>query len=126
MSWTEIATPPTSIVRVGNGLCTARTSPDQIQRGEAVEDEEEPDRDDHDAQDASPRSIGSDHGLVDRDAADERDERASRRTRASTRQPWFVVSVQAMYVENIAISPCAKLMTPVARWISTSASASDA
>ena len=30
MSWIEIATPPISIVRVGNGLCTARTSPDQI------------------------------------------------------------------------------------------------
>ena len=30
-------------------------------------------------------------------------------------QPWFVVSVQAMYVENVAISPCAKLITPVAR-----------
>ena len=41
-------------------------------------------------------------------------------------QPWFAVSVQGMYVENIAISPWAKLMTPVARWMSTSASASDA
>ncbi len=30
MSWIEIATPPMSIVRVGNGLCTARTSPAQI------------------------------------------------------------------------------------------------
>ncbi len=30
MSWIEIATPPISIVRVGNGLSTARTSPDQI------------------------------------------------------------------------------------------------
>ena len=36
------------------------------------------------------------------------------------------MSHQAMYVENIAISPCAKLMTPVARWMSTSASASTA
>ena len=41
-------------------------------------------------------------------------------------QPWFVVSVQAMYVENVAISPCAKLMTPVARLMRTSASASEA
>ena len=32
-------------------------------------------------------------------------------------KPWFVVSVQAMYVENVAISPWAKLITPVARWI---------
>ena len=39
-------------------------------------------------------------------------------------QPWFSISVQAMYVVNIAISPCAKLITPVARWIKTSASAS--
>ena len=38
--------------------------------------------------------------------------------------PWFVVSVHAMYVENVAISPWAKLITPVARWISTIASAS--
>ena len=30
MSWIEIATPAMSIVRVGNGLCMARTSPDQI------------------------------------------------------------------------------------------------
>ena len=30
MSWTEIATPPISIVRVGNGLGTALTSPVQI------------------------------------------------------------------------------------------------
>ena len=29
--------------------------------------------------------------------------------------PWFVVSAQAMYVENVAISPWAKLITPVAR-----------
>ena len=29
----------------------------------------------------------------------------------------------ARYVVNIAISPCAKLMTPIERWISTSASA---
>ena len=36
------------------------------------------------------------------------------------------MSHQAMYVENIAISPWAKLMTPVARWMSTSASASTA
>ena len=34
-----------------------------------------------------------------------------------------VVSVQAMNVVNIAISPWAKLMIPVARWIRTSASA---
>ena len=40
-------------------------------------------------------------------------------------QPWFVVSVQGMYVENVAISPWAKLITPVARWIRTSASASE-
>ena len=40
-------------------------------------------------------------------------------------KPWFVVRVQAMYVENVAISPCAKLITPVARWIRTIASASD-
>ena len=39
-------------------------------------------------------------------------------------KPWLVVSVHAMYVENIAISPCAKLITPVARWISTIARAS--
>ena len=39
-------------------------------------------------------------------------------------QPWFTVSAHRMYVENIAISPWAKLMIPVARWISTSASAS--
>ena len=39
-------------------------------------------------------------------------------------QPWCSISAQAMYVVNIAISPCAKLITPVARWISTSASAS--
>ena len=39
-------------------------------------------------------------------------------------QPWFSISVQAMKVVNIAISPWAKLITPVARWISTSASAS--
>ena len=36
------------------------------------------------------------------------------------------MSQKAMYVENIAISPCAKLITPVARWMSTSASASTA
>ena len=33
------------------------------------------------------------------------------------------MSQNAMYVENIAISPWAKLITPVARWMSTSASA---
>ena len=30
MSWIEIATPAISIVLVGNGLCTARTSPPQM------------------------------------------------------------------------------------------------
>jgi hypothetical protein len=30
MSWIEIATPAISIVPLGNGLCTARTSPDQM------------------------------------------------------------------------------------------------
>ena len=30
-------------------------------------------------------------------------------------KPWFVISDHAMYVVNIAISPCAKLMTCVAR-----------
>ena len=30
MSWIEIATPAMSIVRVGKGLCTARTSPPQM------------------------------------------------------------------------------------------------
>ena len=30
-------------------------------------------------------------------------------------QPWFAISAHAMYVENIPISPCAKLMTWVAR-----------
>jgi hypothetical protein len=31
-----------------------------------------------------------------------------------------------MYVERVAISPCEKLMTPVERWIITSARASEA
>ncbi len=30
-------------------------------------------------------------------------------------KPWFAISVQAMYVVNIAISPCAKLRTWVVR-----------
>ena len=30
-------------------------------------------------------------------------------------QPWFAVSVHAMYVVNVAISPCAKLTTCVVR-----------
>jgi hypothetical protein len=38
--------------------------------------------------------------------------------------PWFSISDQAMNVENIPISPCAKLTTPVARWMRTSARAS--
>ena len=29
-------------------------------------------------------------------------------------KPWWVIRLQQMYVENIAISPCAKLMTSVA------------
>ena len=36
------------------------------------------------------------------------------------------MSVQAMYVESVAISPCAKLMTPVERWMITSARARSA
>ena len=39
-------------------------------------------------------------------------------------QPWSM-SVQQMNAESVAISPCAKLSTPVARWISTIASASE-
>jgi hypothetical protein len=31
-----------------------------------------------------------------------------------------------MYADSVAISPCAKLMTPVERWMITSASASAA
>ena len=34
-----------------------------------------------------------------------------------------MISAQQMYVQNIPISPWAKLTIPVARWISTSASA---
>ena len=41
-------------------------------------------------------------------------------------KPWLTWSVQAMYVANIAISPWAKLMTPVERWMITSASAREA
>ena len=38
--------------------------------------------------------------------------------------PWWVIRAQAMNVQNMPISPWAKLTIPVARWISTSASAS--
>ena len=38
-------------------------------------------------------------------------------------QPWLI-SAQQMNAESVAISPCAKLITPVERWISTIASAS--
>ena len=37
--------------------------------------------------------------------------------------PW-PISVQQMNADSVAISPCAKLITPVERWISTIASAS--
>ena len=39
-------------------------------------------------------------------------------------RPWWLISDQAMNVQNMPISPCAKLTIPVARWISTSARAS--
>src|SRR4026207_1355487 len=37
--------------------------------------------------------------------------------------PWWVISAQQMYVQNMPISPWAKLTIPVARWIRTSARA---
>ena len=39
-------------------------------------------------------------------------------------QPWSI-SVQQMNADSVASSPCAKLSTPVERWIRTSASASE-
>ena len=73
-----------------------------------------------------PRSTGRITDAVDRDAAGERDARAWRRTPASSATPWCAMSAHAMYVDSVAISPCAKLMTPVERWMITSASASSA
>ena len=75
---------PSDVVRLGSEralqlLRLAAPLPDD----EAVDRDEQADRDDHDAQDA-PALDGADDGAVDADAADERDARASRRTRASS------------------------------------------
>ena len=64
-----------------------------------------------------------DHDLVDPDAADERDEQRHDEG-GPVREAVVRRQRPGMYVENVAISPWAKLITPVARWISTSASAS--
>ena len=73
-SWTEIATPPTSNVRVGNGLCRLCWEPRPDPGREAVEHQQQPDRDDHDAEHGASLDR-SDHELVDAEAAGERDER---------------------------------------------------
>ena len=85
--------------------------------------EQQADRDDHDAQHGA-RSFGRITpwwmpSPPTNETASVNDERRPVRPAVVRRQR------PGMYVENIAISPCAKLMTPVARWMSTSASASE-
>ena len=53
----------------------------------------------------------SDHDALDRHTAHEGDREHDGKRRSRTTSPWFI-SDQAMNVVNVAISPCAKLMTP--------------
>ena len=61
---------------------------------QAVEQQQQADRDDHDA-DLRPSLDRPDHGLVDADAADERHEQGHANA-GQYEKPWFVVSVHAM------------------------------
>ena len=107
MSWVEKRRPPTSIGWVENGLGSARGSAPQIGVDGPSSDEEQAERHDHHVSDGSGLDR-ADHDALDRDAAQERD-RDRQEERGPEARPWFT-SDQAMKAENIAISPCAKLI----------------
>ncbi len=94
MSWIEIATPAISIVRVGNGLCIALTSPDQMRVMSPLMSRSRP-MVTITTRSTDPFSFGrmTDWWI----AAPPTNETASVNTNAGQySQPWFVVSVQAM------------------------------
>jgi hypothetical protein len=123
MSCSEIVTPATWIVSLGNGLSTALTSPDQIHVIRPFSASNNPIVT-ITTRNTSPPSTG--RMIVWWIATPPANETSNVTTKAGQYgQPWFTVSDQAMYVEKVAISPWAKLITPVARWISTSARASE-
>src|SRR5580765_414023 len=98
-SWIENATPATSIGRVENAFGRLRTSGDQIQRAAPLTRKKRP-------------SVTI--TTVSIPTPPKNEVATVRKNAAQYESPWWT-SDQAMKVENIAISPCAKLTTPVER-----------
>ena len=111
-SWIENATPATSIGRVENAFGRLRTSGDQIQRAAPLTRKKRP------SVTITTVSTGArSTGLITTRSipTPPKNEIATVRKKAAQyERPWWT-SDQAMKVENIAISPCAKLTTPVER-----------
>ena len=112
-SWIENATPPTWIGRVENALGNVfgLAAPDPACR--PVQPMISPPSVTITIVSTGARSIGPDQLSLDRNAAEERDPERQEE-RPPVRHPPSHQR-QAMKVENIAISPCAKLITRVER-----------
>ena len=113
-SCAAMTTPSTSNVLLGNGLLERPLLALPDPRRRAVQQDEQLDRHGHDGDRLRARDR-ADHEPLDRDAAHERDHE-----REDERDPVRHAAVdempsQQMKVENIAISPWAKLRTPVER-----------
>src|SRR4051794_18280714 len=111
-SWIEKATPAISIGRVEKAFGRLRTSGDQIQRAAPLTRKKSP-RVTITTVSTGARSTGL---ITTRSTAiPPTNENATVRKKAAQyERPWWT-SDQATKVENIAISPCAKLITPVER-----------